>query len=234
MSELWICREQTAKSAFRTEYPEMELWNIEELCYYLYQNIEQIDEVIINENLFSWLEQELVLPRLSAELVQQLNQGRSALWCAWFILKEVGMYTEQELEEVRTYCLAMENKDAFECQKLKADRSLLNKKYLRSIQEYQRLLQIGANGRQSQHLLGDIWHNLGVAHARLFLFQEAAGYFAKAYELNRNEETLLAQQEALNMIRGQQNLAVQATVPEYTDWGRCLEKLREDYKKKVM
>lgn len=234
MSELWICREQTAENAFRTEYPEMEIWNIEELCYYLYQNIETVDESTINETLFLWLEKELLMPRLSAELLQQLKQGKSVLWCAWFILKEVGMYTELELEEIHTYCLAMENKDTFEGQKLKADRFLLNQKYFRSIQEYHKLLSMAENGKQSKHLLGDIWHNLGVAHTRLFLFQEAAGYFAKAYELNKNEATLLAQQEALHMIKGQKEMQVCVDSSERMDWGKCMEKLREDYKKKVM
>lgn len=234
MSELWICREQTAKTAFWTEYPEMEIWNIEEMCYYLYQNIEQIDEGTINETFFSWLEKELLMQELASEVSKQFKQGKSTLWCAWFILKEVGMYTEEELGEIRTYCLAMENKDAFECQKLKADRSLMNKKYFRSIQEYYRLLSMGESGKQSLRLLGDIWHNLGVAHARLFLFEEAADYFAKAYELNKNEETFLAQQEALRMMKAQPEIQVETVSSECIDWNRSLEKLREDYKKKVM
>ena len=38
MSELWICREQVAKKPFRLEIPDVEIWTIEELCFYLFQS----------------------------------------------------------------------------------------------------------------------------------------------------------------------------------------------------
>ena len=46
MSELWICREQTAGRPFYLETADMELWTIEELCFYLYQNMEHLDEEV--------------------------------------------------------------------------------------------------------------------------------------------------------------------------------------------
>lgn len=209
----------------------MELWTIEELCFYLYYNIENLDETVMGRELYEWLAKEIRLPRLSSSLEQEQKQGKSVPWCAWFLLKEIGMYSDEELEEIRTFCFAMENKDAFECQKLKADRLLQNGKYLRSIQEYEKLLALGEENRQYQHLTGDILHNMGVANTRLFLFQEAADCFEKAYARNHREESLKAQKEALKQADAQEIPA--AVQPEEMDWAECLRKLREDYKKKV-
>ncbi len=235
MSELWICREQVAKRPLLLEMGELEIRTVEELCFYLYQNIEGLDEGIMGEKLFLWLSEELALPRLAASLRQEKELGKDELWCAWFLLKEIGMYTEEELEEIRTFCLAIENKDEFERWKLKADRLLQNKKYIGSIREYRRMLQIGRNEKRYPSLLGDIWHNLGVAHVRLFLFEEAAEHFAKAYELNHREESLNAQQMACRM--GAEGVAENISgveLPLDTEWPDVLRRLRDDYRKKVI
>ena len=50
-------------------------------------------------------------------------------------------------------------------------------------------------GEQDKELIGNIWHNLGTAYARLFLFQEAMHCYDKAYCLNQNP----ASQEAIQM-----------------------------------
>jgi hypothetical protein len=39
-------------------------------------------------------------------------------------------------------------------------------------------------------LVGNVWHNLGTAYARLFLCEEAVSCFERAYEKNENPESL--------------------------------------------
>lgn len=116
-SELWICREQTARHPYHPDGTDLELWTIEELCFYLYQNMERLDDTVLDEPLFLWLSEELKLPRLSALLGQEKKREKNAFWCAWFLLKESGMYGEEELLEYKSFCLAMDNVDEFEGQK---------------------------------------------------------------------------------------------------------------------
>lgn len=237
MSDLWICREEAAKKPFLLEIPGVEIWTIEELCFYLYQSKDSLEDGVIGDALFTWLSEELKLPRLAITLAQEKSQGRSDCWCGWFLLKEVGMYSGKELEEFRLLCLALEDKDEFERQKLKADRLLRGQKYLRSIECYQRLLEMDELHPQKKMLLGDIWHNLGVAHARLFLFGEAAGYFQKAYRLNRREESLKAQQDAARLMKQEdapEAAGFSVSIHSDQEWSDCLARLREEYKKKVM
>ena len=53
-SELWICREQTADKPFCVESLDLELHNLEELCYFLYENAMFLEEGLMGETLFAW------------------------------------------------------------------------------------------------------------------------------------------------------------------------------------
>ena len=54
--------------------------------------------------------------------------------------------------------------------------------------EYRKLLQSKEN--EMPQMIGAVWHNLGTAYARLFLFEQAADCYARAYEKNGNRESL--------------------------------------------
>lgn len=251
MSELWICREQKAGRPFRIKAADVDVRTMEELCFYLYQSREFLDESVMGEELFAWLSEELELPRLAAALAEEQKQGKNALWCAYILLKESGMYAEEELAEIRALCLAMESKNEFELGKLRADRFLYYGKEcsmteesrktgrvpcaeacIRSIREYERLIAQGEAGGCSRKLLGNIWHNLGVAHLGLFLFVEAAECFAKAYDLNQNDESLMAWQRA-NEAAGEQTDSECAVGEEpECGWDDYLSELKKMYRER--
>jgi len=112
------------------------------------------------------------------------------------LLVECGYCPRETIKEIVRVVRDMEEKSDFECNKVRADRLLEKEKYLSSIYEYKRLLDSNEAGEQSKELIGNIWHNLGTAYARLFLFQEAMHCYDKAYELNGNPESQAAIQMA--------------------------------------
>lgn len=249
MSELWICREQKAGRPFRIKAAGVEVRTMEELCFYLYQSRELLDDSVMGEELYAWLAEELKLPRLAATLAEERKQGKNALWCACFLLKESGMYASEELAEINALCLAMENKDEFELGKLRADRLLKTKQYLRSIREYERLTVLGESRGCSGKLMGNVWHNLGVAHMKLFLFEKAVECFAKAYELNQSEESFVAWQtagEAVGKLPGGKAGAHTETITQTAcessgqsmeepdcGWDEYLAELKREYRESV-
>lgn len=231
MSELWICREQTAQHPFYVEMLGLELYNLEELCYFLYENAAFLEEDLMGERLFTWLREELGLPRLAEHLAEYQKQGRNDVWCAWFLLQEAGMYTSQELLPIRQLSQELLNQNEFGRRKLAADQLLKNERYGRCIQEYEKLLKREDAAGQKRELLGAVRHNLGIAYANLFLFQDAALQFARAYELNQKEESWQAREKALKLM---QPAEPSESCDEPGEWAELLLKLREDYKKKVM
>ncbi|MCI8895563.1 MAG: hypothetical protein HFI42_09260 [Lachnospiraceae bacterium] len=230
-SELWICREQTADKPFCVESLDLELHNLEELCYFLYENAMFLEEGLMGEPLFAWIREELGLPRLAELLAEHRKQGKNDIWCAWFFLQEIGMYDSQELVPIRQMSKELSGRGSFWRRKLAADQLLRNERYNRCILEYERLLKGREALDQEPELLGDIHHNLGVAYAGLFLLREAANQFALAYEQNQRAQSLQAKENALLLL---QPLEITQEWEEPQDWGVHLLELREEYKKKVM
>ena len=84
----------------------------------------------------------------------------------------------------------MEQKSDFECDKIRADQLMEKEKYLAAIYRYKHLLDEADTKETGEVLRGNIWHNLGTAYARLFLFEEAGRCFEKAYAFNKQKESL--------------------------------------------
>lgn len=186
MSKVWICQNKTADIPFLVEEQRVNLYSLEELCYYLYHNIDVIEESFLDERLFVWLEQELNLKALCEKLRKGIAQGQNGFWCMEVLLWESGYYTKKELEAVQETVSRMVQAKPEERGKLRADRMLLDGKYKRAVRAYQQLLLQEVPDRL---LESRIWHNMGTAYARQFLFERAAECYERAYTMGRMEES---------------------------------------------
>ena len=68
MGSLILCHKKRAKRPFEISRVHMRIYTIEELCYYICNNLYLIDYTIVNERLCRWIGDELELPELSSEL----------------------------------------------------------------------------------------------------------------------------------------------------------------------
>lgn len=108
------------------------------------------------------------------------------------------MYKERK-DEIEYALAEVENKSEIECMKIRADRSLMNHRYVMAIREYMRLLQKEEAGKLAASVIGNIWNNIGVAHTGLFLYRDAARCFKKAYDYNNNPACMREMEEAWRM-----------------------------------
>lgn len=141
MSKVWICREKTAEVPFWVEEQKINLYSLEELCYYLYQNVEVLEEDFFEERLLAWLERELKLTGLCERLREGMSKGKNGFWCMEMLLWESGYYTRTELEELEKTISLMVQAKPEERGKMRADKLLLDGKYKGAVREYQHLLQ---------------------------------------------------------------------------------------------
>ncbi|MCD8362780.1 MAG: hypothetical protein LUC98_07450 [Lachnospiraceae bacterium] len=72
-----LCLPQQATQPYYIENIRTGIYSLEELCFYLYNNICLIDESIINEKLCDWIRDELHLTRLYRQLYEQLEKIES-------------------------------------------------------------------------------------------------------------------------------------------------------------
>lgn len=190
MGELLLCKESIAAMPYYIEGISLNVYSMEELCYFIQNNTYLIERDFMNEDLCTWVGKEVKLPIL-AEKMRELVQRKGRLSDFVLLILESCYYcTREEMRTIITIIREMEGKSDFECNKIRADRLMEKEKYLSSIYEYKRLLDSEDAQKENPMLIGNIWHNLGVAYARLFLFEEAANCFKKAYQKNNKFESL--------------------------------------------
>lgn len=198
MGELIWCAQEDAKQPFTIQPMNFPIYSMEELVFYIEQNFYALDKNMINQNLARWIREELNRDALADEMSQAIRTGQSAYQLALMILKSSGMYTSQELEVLRTRFLNMDGKTVIECRKMKADQLLKDGKYAMAVGEYRQILSGENLNKMTDELRSTLYHNQGVAYARMFLFPEACECFWKAYEQNHSQKSREAYLYALN------------------------------------
>lgn len=188
MGDLILCNQQLAAMPYYIENVSLNVYSLDELCYYIKNNTCLLDADFMDDELCDWVEHELGLPEVAENLRHIKDGGGILSEFTGCLMSACGYCTPEEQKQIRNTLQDMEHKSAFECGKIKADRYLENQKYINSITEYRKLLQSEEN--EKPQMVGAVWHNLGTAYARLFLFEQAADCYARAYEKNDDEESL--------------------------------------------
>ena len=73
MGSLILCHKKRAKHPYEITRIHKRIYTIEELCYYLCNNLYLIDYTIINEQLCRWIRDELELVSLAESLMEMLK-----------------------------------------------------------------------------------------------------------------------------------------------------------------
>ncbi len=190
MGELLICNEPIAALPYYIEGISWNVYSLEELCYYIENNTYLLEKDFMTEELCTWIGKEVKNLKLAEKLRDIMHMDGRLSEFVLTLLVECGYCPRETIKEILDVIREMEEKSDFECNKIRADRLMEKEKYLSSIYEYKSLLESNDAGEQSKELLGNIWHNLGTAYSRLFLFGEAIHCYETAYSLNGNMESI--------------------------------------------
>ena len=190
MSELILCDGKIAAMPFYIESAELNIYTMEELCYYIRHNLYNLEQDLMSEDFILFLEHELGKTELAAELRQVRRRENAAYPYFMTILLGCGYLSREELQECDTVLKGLRNKSVFQCRKIRADHFLKREMYARAITEYRMLLQSEERRREPDPEVGNVWHNLGCAYAGLFLFAEAEECFFTAAGKNQSEYTV--------------------------------------------
>ncbi len=189
MSELILCRNGIASMPYYIENASLNIYSLEELSYYLMENLYEVDDALFTEELFTWLEREFNEKKLAEALRECKAKNGTIYQSVMTVLISGGYCSKKELTEADGVLKELQNKSELWCRKLRADRYQADGKYAKSIVEYQNILKHTKETNEERELLGNIWHNLGCAYANLFLYEEAIDCFEKAYAKNENEDS---------------------------------------------
>ena len=77
MGSLILCHRKRARQPYEIARIHMRIYTIEELCYYICNNLYLIDYTMVNRQLCNWIDKELELPKLAEKLREELRQNGS-------------------------------------------------------------------------------------------------------------------------------------------------------------
>lgn len=215
MGELILCNQMLAAMPYYLDHASLNVYSLEELSYYIEHNCYLLDADFMSEELCFWVEQELGLKK-AAETLRGICQKEGTLSeFVEYLLVLSGYCKQESIRKIVETLREMEHKTEFECCKIRADRYMENRQYVKGIKEYRRMLQMEET-TEYPLLTGNVWHNLGTAYARLFLFPDAAACLKQAYQLNQNPKSLQASLYAYRCMHDEENFLKAA-------WENCID-----------
>lgn len=182
MSSLILCNKKRAKQPYEVSRIHCRIYTLEELCYYLSNNLYLIDYTIVNERLCDWIEAELGLLSLAEQLRTMLQKHSSEERFVMRILSSSSIYTAGELQQIQNILDRLKNQKEIERQKYKADNLLENREFEDAILVYQSILYGDRDDSVEDAFYGKIYACLGSAYGRQFLYREAMEMYEKAFQ----------------------------------------------------
>ncbi|MEE1085866.1 MAG: hypothetical protein U0L05_01650 [Schaedlerella sp.] len=190
MGSLVLCHERRAVQPYEISRIHCKIFTIEELCYYLCNNLYLIDYTIMNEQLCVWLDEELGLSELAGRLRDVIRTKGSIEKYVLTILKSSKIYKDQEMIRIQNVLERLKNQKDIERQKYKGDNLLESGEIEEAILVYQAILNEERDQSVDAKFYGRIYAALGAAYGKLFLYQESAKMYDRAYKICEEKELL--------------------------------------------
>ena len=226
MSHMILGTGRYARKPYYLERFYVNLYSVEELCFLLVDKAEMLDQEIMQRDMVRWLDEECDVSDLAHALYALLNQKGSTAAYVGTILEYVSLYPSEVIARTEEIVRNGEGLSPHERHKAKADYLLKEKRYFAAMEVYQGLLAMLPDTESL--LQAKILHNMGVACAGMFMFEQAAEWFMKSYEIDGRQESQMMYLASRRMNRSDKEyIDYIAEHPEYHDASLKVERLME-------
>lgn len=217
MSTTFLCQLGRAETPYYISDVDINVWSLEELCYFMDYNLPLIDMDFFEDGLIEWINTDLKLRRLAREILMLRggdNPVEKILYainaeCNWIYAEERELFRNEVRDILRL-------PEQFRLRR-KADMLVKYRKYTRAIFVYRQVLQAESEEHLGVQFIGTIYHNMGVAYAKLFQLDEAAECLKEAYKILRNAGTLKNYLYCVRMNEGEEAFRHRAAELQVTD-----------------
>ena len=182
MGGLLLCSSRRSEKPFLVE-ENMAIWSLEELCYYLYENVFHLTEEFFSPELLEYLEKELGLEKLSKDLALCKEEGNSYAEMVIMVCETANYYDKEELSEFEERLKSFSMLSHTKRLKLLGDTCMEKRLYAQALRKYEEILLYQRKEACEEEFIGKVYHNMGVAYAKMLLYKEAEEYLKKAYDM---------------------------------------------------
>lgn len=188
MGRYHLCQLKKAHHPYHITSIGVDIYTIEELCFYLRQNVYLIDESIIGEELCIWLADELKQKGMAVTLMDYLKKDKGVGLFLTLIYRETGYLSPAEFRTMQEQLAGLQVQPEDHRRKLKADHLVERGMYASAINEYYKILRSRSQGSLGTKFFVSVLNNMAAAYARQFLFEEAADCLWQSYGIVRSGE----------------------------------------------
>lgn len=199
MGKLIQCSSKIAKHPYCFPMTKTNVYSIEEVCYYIRNNIYMMQEEVFDRDFAEWLDKELEMKTTAKKLENMRKDHNNLKDIVVTLCCSCDYYTEEEINQLIEVMDETQNLSMRGRQMIKADNFLKTNSLEKARKEYESILRSDDMLHASQEEYGTVYHSLGVAYAGLGEFGEAAQAFQKAYEQNQKMESMQAYLYALRL-----------------------------------
>lgn len=189
-SELYLCLGALSTTPYFLHGLGVNIYSMDELCYYLVQNAYILDNDLIDMKLCDFMRDNLDMKDLSERIRQMIRDNKTIGEMVTTILTATAYCDEEEIKRIRQLLVDNASLSFAAKRKVRGDNLLCANKYTRAIEEYQYVLA-GLSKEEEPELYSSILHNIGVAYSQMFLLDKAAEYYKAAYDTDKDKESLV-------------------------------------------
>lgn len=190
MGKLILCSSAVAKTPYKMPVSGTRIYTIEELCYYIYHNIYEIDTGCFNKKMAQWIRSELGMKVIADKLDTMIDNESSLKDIVISILCSCDYYDEDEIKALLGVIKEIEDLPFCGREKQKADMYLRHGRYMYAKKEYDRIITGGYAVNLSPKEYGNILNNRAIACYMLGLYSDALLDLKDAYSRNNDSRTL--------------------------------------------
>lgn len=199
MGKLIQCSSRIARHPYCFPMTKTRVYSIEEVCYYIRNNIYMMQEEVFDLDFAQWLREELEMEVTAKKLENMRKDHNNLKDIVVTLCCSCDYYTKEQIDELIAIMDETQNLSQWGRRKIKADNFLKCGSLERARKEYESILKCDELPKASQEQQGEIFHSMGVACAGLGEFRLAAANFQKAYEKNRKMESMQCYLYALRL-----------------------------------
>ncbi len=161
----------------------VKIYSLEELCYHIGTNIYAVNQETFNEDLIYWIDKNIGHKLLVKHLAEAKKADKSVKDLVRILINDADYYDKEQITEILRTLDKIASQNPMEAKKIEADNYLRFKRPAEALNAYQKVeeMMLAENSQAAEQFRASIWHNMGVAHAKMLNWESALSCFKRAY-----------------------------------------------------
>lgn len=190
MGKLILCSSVIAKHPYCFPMTKTKVYSIEEVCYYIRNNIYMMQEEVFDKEFAGWIRHELGMEETADKLDRMREDHNNLKDIVVTLCCSCDYYTEREINDLIAIMDQTQNVPLRGRQKIKADTYLKSGSLERARQEYERILKSPDMINAKSEEYGQLYYSLGTALAGMGEYRQGFLAFQKSYEYVKEQKAL--------------------------------------------